>query len=201
MPALALADPDSARAMAAGFGREPLDLLVCNAGIYPDKGHEPETGYPAALWAGTFAVNVTGVFLTVRALLTNLRAGPGKIAILSSFMGADAPASGGSYIYRASKAAALSLGRNLAADLAVWSVPVGIYHPVRVGTDMGGPGRHGRRDGGGGARCPLRRALARDHGLFRWLSRRPHPVLGAPAGRSPAIRLHGAPPAPMKRAV
>ncbi|MEO0401873.1 MAG: short-chain dehydrogenase, partial [Pseudomonadota bacterium] len=41
------------------------------------------------------------------------------------------------YIYRASKAAVLNLGRNLASDLA-GEVAVGIYHPGWVQTDMGG---------------------------------------------------------------
>lgn len=145
MLALDLADPATVRGMAAAFGQGPLDLLVRNAGIYPDKehaigSHQTATGFPAAMWAETFAVNVTGVFLTVQALLPNLRAGSGKIAILSSVMGSDARAAGGSYICRASKAAALNLGRNLATDLAADGIPVGIYHPGWVRTEMGGPG-------------------------------------------------------------
>ncbi len=141
MLALDLADPATVRGMAAAFGRGPLDLLVCNAGIYPDGGERIDTGYAAAMWAETFAVNVTGVFLTVQALLPNLRAaGGGKVAILASAMGSDARAPGGSYAYRASKAAALNLGRNLAADLAADGIAVGIYHPGWVRTEMGGPG-------------------------------------------------------------
>ncbi|MCW8842366.1 MAG: short-chain dehydrogenase, partial [Rhodobacteraceae bacterium] len=40
--------------------------------------------------------------------------------------------------YRASKAAALNLGRNLAVDLEHIRIAVGIYHPGWVRTDMGG---------------------------------------------------------------
>ena len=69
-----------------------------------------------------------------------MRAGKGKIAIISSQMGSDNTASGGSYIYRASKAAVLNLGRNLAVDLRSEGIPVGIYHPGWVQTDMGGAG-------------------------------------------------------------
>ncbi len=83
---------------------------------------------------------MTGVFLTIQALLPNLRAGHGRIAIISSQMGSQASAPGGSYIYRASKAAALNLGRNLAVDLAPEGIAVGIYHPGWVQTDMGGRG-------------------------------------------------------------
>jgi NAD(P)-dependent dehydrogenase (short-subunit alcohol dehydrogenase family) len=90
------------------------------------------------MWAKSFATNVTGVFSVIQALLPNVQAAGGKIAILSSIMGSDARAPGGSYIYRASKAAVLNLGRNLSADLAPRGMAVGIYHPGWVQTDMGG---------------------------------------------------------------
>lgn len=117
---------------------DPLDLLVANAGVYLDKGHDLESGYPVEAWAETFSVNVTGVFLTIRALLPQLRAARGRIAIVSSQMASQERAPGGSYIYRASKAAALNLGRNLARDLAPDGIAVGMYHPGWVQTDMGG---------------------------------------------------------------
>ena len=137
---LDVTSPDSHHALARRLNGMPISVLVCNAGVYPDKGQTLEKGYPSALWQAAFAVNVTGVFLTIQSLLPNLRAAKGKIAILSSAMASDAKAPGGSYIYRASKAAALNLGRNLAADLAPEGIAVGIYHPGWVKTDMGGPG-------------------------------------------------------------
>ncbi len=137
---LDVTDPDSVQAMAAQVGATPLDLLVCNAGIYADKGQDLATGYPPEMWAEGFATNVTGVFATIQALLPGLLAARGKIAIISSQMASDTRAPGGSYIYRASKAAALNLGRNLAVDLAPKGVAVGIYHPGWVRTDMGGSG-------------------------------------------------------------
>lgn len=121
------------------LGNKAIDLLICNAGVYLDKGEHLDGGYGADKWAATFAANVTGVFLTVQALLPNLRAAPAaKIAIISSQMASHTRAPGGSYIYRASKAAALNLGRNLAADLRGEGIAVGIYHPGWVITDMGG---------------------------------------------------------------
>lgn len=136
---LDVTDPASATALAARLDGVPLDLLVCNAGQYRDKGQQLEGGYPAEMWAQMFAANVTGVFLTIQALLPNLRRSPAaKIAIMSSQMASHERAPGGSYIYRASKAAALNLGRNLAADLAPEGIAVGIYHPGWVRTDMGG---------------------------------------------------------------
>lgn len=118
----------------------PLDLLICNAGVYLEKDDTVDDGYAPQLWADSFATNVTGVFLSVQALLPQLRAAKGKIAIISSQMGSDTRAPGGSYIYRASKAAVLNLGRNLAVDLASDGIAVGIYHPGWVQTDMGGAG-------------------------------------------------------------
>lgn len=118
---------------------QPVDLLICNAGVYLDQGQSLADGYPADMWATEFATNVTGVFLSVQTLLPNLQMAPSpKIAIISSQMASHTRAPGGSYIYRASKAAALNLGRNLSTDLRGLGIAVGIYHPGWVQTDMGG---------------------------------------------------------------
>lgn len=137
---LEVTDPESHARLARRLAGKPISLLVCNAGVYPDKGQSLDGGYLAALWAAGLATNVTGVFLTIQSLLPNLRSAQGKIAIISSQMASQARAPGGSYIYRASKAAALNLGRNLAVDLAPEGIAVGIYHPGWVKTDMGGKG-------------------------------------------------------------
>ena len=125
-------------AMAQTLDSRPVDLLICNAGVYLDKHEGLADGYPPEMWADTMAANVTGVFLTVQNLLPNLQLSKApKIAIISSQMASQERAPGGSYIYRASKAAALNLGRNLATDLAHIGIAVGIYHPGWVKTDMG----------------------------------------------------------------
>ncbi|ANT60754.1 short-chain dehydrogenase [Salipiger sp. CCB-MM3] len=138
---LDVADPASPPALAGQLGEAPLDALICNAGIYFDKPETLDTGYPAQMWADMFAVNVTGVFLTVQAMLPLLeRAATPKIMIISSQMGSNALAKGNALIYRASKAAALNLGSNLAEALKPRGIAVGIYHPGWVGTEMGGAG-------------------------------------------------------------
>ncbi|KIC09885.1 short-chain dehydrogenase [Leisingera sp. ANG-M1] len=135
---LDVSDPGQQARFAAQIKNRPVDLLVCNAGVYIDKAMALED-YSAEVWAKTLAANVTGVFLTVQAMLPNLRlAEEPKIAILSSQMASQARAPGGSYAYRASKAAALNIGRNLATDLQPEGIAVGIYHPGWVRTDMGG---------------------------------------------------------------
>lgn len=136
---LDVTDPAAQGEMAQALDGRAVDLLICNAGVYLDKGQSLADGYPPEMWAASFATNVTGVFLTIQALLPQLQAArAAKIAIISSQMASHERAPGGSYIYRASKAAALNLGRNLAADLKGLGIAVGIYHPGWVRTDMGG---------------------------------------------------------------
>jgi len=131
--------PSSHTEMAQQLGDRAVELLVCNAGIYLDKCNDLEIGYGADIWAQSFATNVTGVFLSIQALLPHLRRAENpRIAIISSQMASSELAPGGSYIYRASKAAVLNLGRNLATDLKAEGIAVGIYHPGWVQTDMGG---------------------------------------------------------------
>lgn len=138
---LDVTDPASQEALSGKLGTNSLDLLVCNAGVFLDRGENLNEGYPAQMWADAFAANVTGVFLTIQNMLPLLRRGDSaKIAIISSQMASNTHASGQSYIYRASKAAALNLGRNLATDLKSEGIAVGIYHPGWVRTDMGGSG-------------------------------------------------------------
>ncbi len=137
---LDVTDPASVRALAKALAGRPIGLLVCNAGVLLDRNQALDTGYGPEIWAESFAVNVTGVFLTIQALLPNLRSAKGKIAIISSQMASSTRAPGGTYAYRASKAAVLNLGRNLASDLKGDGIAVGIYHPGWVTTEMGGSG-------------------------------------------------------------
>lgn len=137
--ALDVTDPASLAALAGRLAGTPIDLLVCNAGVYIGRGRIGETAFPPEAWAETFAVNVAGVFLTVEALRPLLPRGA-RVAVVSSRMGSSAQAKGGSYVYRASKAAATNLAVNLARDLAPDGIAVASYHPGWVRTDMGGGG-------------------------------------------------------------
>ncbi|MBU0644166.1 MAG: SDR family oxidoreductase, partial [Alphaproteobacteria bacterium] len=66
---LDLLDPNGPAALAKSLSGRAIDLLVCNAGLYLDKDQSLADGYPSEMWATEFAVNVTGVFLTVQAFL------------------------------------------------------------------------------------------------------------------------------------
>lgn len=129
-------DEESIQAVAENLG--PVDLLVCNAGIYRGRGgiESEDSGLDA--WSDVLLTNVAGPFMAARAFLGNVEAAGGKIAIISSKMGSSARAPGGAYLYRASKAAATNVACNLAADLKQRGIAVGSYHPGWVRTDMGG---------------------------------------------------------------
>ncbi|MEM6423241.1 MAG: SDR family oxidoreductase [Pseudomonadota bacterium] len=131
-------DPASL-SLAAASVEDGVDLLVCNAGQYLGRGRIGDPGFEPAAWEAVLMTNVAGVYFTVEAFLPHLRrAGGGKIAIISSIMASSARAPGGSYIYRASKAAATNLACNLARDLSGDGIAVASYHPGWVRTDMGG---------------------------------------------------------------
>lgn len=132
-------DPEEMAAAAASV-RSPIDLLICNAGQYVARGGMEDPEYTYDAWHTVMMTNVAGVFFTIRAFLPRLkRAAAPKIAVVSSIMASSERAPGGSYCYRASKAAATNLARNLAVDLKEQGIAVGAYHPGWVRTDMGGP--------------------------------------------------------------
>jgi len=131
-------DPVQLDALAAAE-RTAVDLVICNAGQYIGRGGPEDPAYDRDAWQSTLMTNVAGPFFTVRAFLPNLaRSTSPRVAIISSIMASSERAPGKSYIYRASKAAATNLARNLAADLAERGIAVGAYHPGWVRTGMGG---------------------------------------------------------------
>ena len=136
---LDVTDPASFAALSKALKGAPIKHLICNAGVFPDRGMTIDGGYAPDVWAAAFAANVTGVFQTIQTFLPNLRAAQSpKIAIISSQMGSSEKAKGGNYIYCASKSAVTNMGRNLAIDLKPEGIALGIYHPGWVQTDMGG---------------------------------------------------------------
>ncbi|MGF1660594.1 MAG: SDR family NAD(P)-dependent oxidoreductase [Rubrimonas sp.] len=139
--ALDVTEPDRAEDLARLLADRTLDILVCNAGAYLGRGGIDDPALDAEAWRTVLMTNVAGPFFTVRAFLPLLRKAPaGKVAVISSIMGSTTRAKGGSYAYRASKAAATNLACNLAAELKPMGVAVGAYHPGWVRTEMGGAG-------------------------------------------------------------
>ena len=133
-------DAASLDKLAATLKGRPINTVIANAGVMGPRQGVDDPANTLDFWAQVLAVNVTGVFFTVRALLPNLQAASGgRVAILSSRMASSEAAKGTSYLYRASKAAAANIGANFAVELKSSGIAVGIYHPGWVQTDMGGP--------------------------------------------------------------
>jgi NAD(P)-dependent dehydrogenase (short-subunit alcohol dehydrogenase family) len=134
----------SAEALAASLRGEPVDVLVNNAGLArrgPRRGSSGHADVDTAEFADILAVNAIGPFRVTRALLPNLALGSRKlVATVSSRMGSIALNSGGSYAYRASKAAANMVNSCFALELGPQGYVFVVLHPGWVRTDMGGSG-------------------------------------------------------------
>ena len=120
---------------------ESIDLLINNAGIYPDSdkigfGH---TDY--AEWMQAFRINTMAPLRMAETFAAQIARGKQKIIVtITSKMGSIADNSGGgSYLYRSSKAAANMVVKSLSIDLKPLGITAVVFHPGWVKTDMGGP--------------------------------------------------------------
>jgi NAD(P)-dependent dehydrogenase (short-subunit alcohol dehydrogenase family) len=91
-------------------------------------------------WMASLHINTLAPLKMAEVFLPHIERGQGKlIASVSSLMGSLADnTSGGSYLYRSSKAALNAALKSLAIDLRSRSIGVLILHPGWVKTDMGG---------------------------------------------------------------
>jgi NAD(P)-dependent dehydrogenase (short-subunit alcohol dehydrogenase family) len=121
------------------LAREAIDVVIANAGISP--GHKVSIAeVDEDAWLDTFAVNSVAPMALAGALLPALKRGEAKKLIaITSRMGSIAEnTAGGSYPYRASKAALNAAWHSLANDHR--EVIAVVLHPGWVRTDMGGSG-------------------------------------------------------------
>ena len=139
--ALDVSDAAQIAQLARVLGDTAIDLLINNAGIYPDSdaagfGH---TDY--ADWMRAFEINTMAPLRMAEAFVAHVARSEKKIiAAISSKMGSLSDAnSGGSYLYRSSKAAVNMVMKTLAMDLRSRGIIAVALHPGWVQTDMGGP--------------------------------------------------------------
>lgn len=124
-------------AVAARFG-DRIFGLVNNAGISPDlpPGRAGVEHTSFDLWSRVLAVNLTGPFLTCRAVIPMMRRnGGGRIVnILSRAARTHSPTVLGAYA--ASKSGLIGLSRTLAGELGPEGITVNGIAPARVATPM-----------------------------------------------------------------
>jgi NAD(P)-dependent dehydrogenase (short-subunit alcohol dehydrogenase family) len=138
--ALNVADFAQIDALSRQLADERIDVLLNNAGVY---GDEPGSGFGTLdyqKWATTLATNTIAPVKMAEAFLPQLERGNRKlIASVSSLMGSMTDnSSGGSLLYRSSKAGLNAAMKSLSIDLRPRSIGVLILHPGWVRTDMGG---------------------------------------------------------------
>lgn len=114
-----------------------IDLLINSAGIYgPGKDGQGLDRVTPEVMQQVFNVDCIGPLRVVQRLHERMAEG-GVIANLSSKMGSSGDnSSGGTYAYRAAKAALVIVSKSMAVDLAGADVQVLTLHPGWVRTDM-----------------------------------------------------------------
>lgn len=124
--------------LAKAYDDTAIDLLLNNAGIYGNRdGALNISDFDAYL--KVLQVNSVAPMKLALAMLPSLKkAKAAKIATISSRMGSITHGIGGSYVYRASKAAINAAMHNLALDLKPAGITCIVLHPGWVKTDMGG---------------------------------------------------------------
>ena len=142
-------DIGKAASLAAGIGeiraRLPegrLDALVNNAGISPKRADGSRLGVldsDREAWLGVFSVNIFAVALLARGLIDLLSTAQGAIVNITSIAGSRVHPYAGA-AYACSKAALLTLTREMAAEFAPRGVRVNAISPGEIDTAMLSPG-------------------------------------------------------------
>ena len=135
--ALDVDDVEAGRALAATLRGEAIDLLLHNAGVLGPRGVTFDKS-DDAVWMQLMRTNAMAPLRLSALLLEHVLASERRqMAFVSSKMGSIALSTGGSYMYRSSKAALNAVVKALAADLGPRGVTCVALHPGGVRTRMG----------------------------------------------------------------
>ncbi len=111
----------------------PTSVLCCNAGILDDYKSLLDTDQE--LWDRVIGVNLTGVYLTSRAVLPDMLAARAGVIVNTASI-SSMIAGGGGAAYTASKHAVLGLTRQMSLDYATHGIRVNAICPGPVQTKM-----------------------------------------------------------------
>jgi NAD(P)-dependent dehydrogenase (short-subunit alcohol dehydrogenase family) len=139
--ALDVSDHVQIDSLAQVLAGESIDLLINNAGIYPDSDSKGFAHSNYEDWIRAFRINTMAPLKMAEAFVTSIARSKLKtIVTISSKMGSIADNSGGgNYLYRSSKAAINMVVKSLAIDLGPRGISAVVMNPGWVKTDMGGP--------------------------------------------------------------
>ncbi len=136
---LDISDETQIAALSAELKDISIDLLFNNAGIYGQQ-NASFGNTDSQQWLDCFYINCIAQLKMCEAFVEQVTKSQLKtIASMSSKMGSMADnGSGGSYVYRSSKAALNAVMKSASIDLKPRGIKVAILHPGWVKTDMGG---------------------------------------------------------------
>ena len=138
---LDVADHGQIEKLSQTLANKPIDLLINNAGVFPDINDRSfgQTDYDS--WAHAFLVNTMAPLKMAEEFIDQVTQSSRKtIVTITSKMGSVADnGRGGSYIYRSSKSAVNMVIKSIAIDLESNDIISVLLHPGWVRTDMGGP--------------------------------------------------------------
>lgn len=139
--ALDVTDHGQIEKLSQTLANKPIDLLINNAGVFPDINDRSfgQTDYDS--WAHAFLVNTMAPLKMAEEFIAQITQSSRKtIVTITSKMGSVADnGRGGSYIYRSSKSAVNMVIKSIAIDLESNDIISVLLHPGWVRTDMGGP--------------------------------------------------------------
>ena len=131
-------DAASGAALRDRLGDTLFDLILVNAGIGGPQSN-PRTVTDEA-FTKLFITNALGPVRLAEILAKSVMPQTGVVGLVTSQLGSIAGNTGGTELYRASKAALNSFTRSFAARHKDKGLTVLSLHPGWVRTDMGGPG-------------------------------------------------------------
>lgn len=135
-----LADPADIARIAGALGKDPLDAIIHNAGIWEDTAFSDAYDFancPADETLRVVAINLLAPILLTQALLGPLTAARGRVVLIGSTSGLDNIGTP-EVAYNASKAGLRGAAQAMAVALAPRGIAVTLINPGDVDTDPDG---------------------------------------------------------------